>query len=207
MKFLFDLFPVILFFAAFKVYDIFVATAVAIVATLAQIVWAWYRHRQVDNMMWVSLVIIILFGGATLLFQDEDFIKWKPTVLYWLMAIILGASSLIFKNNLIRAMLGKQMVLPSLVWQRLNISWFVFFLFMGCVNLYIAFSFSVDTWVNFKLFGSMGLMLVFVILQIAMLNKYLHSAMPAATHTHTPIDKTLHISSSQDNIENKIDKD
>lgn len=204
MKFLFDLFPVILFFAAFKYYDIFVATGVAIVATIAQIGWIWCRHRQVDNMMWVSLAVIILFGGATLFFQDENFIKWKPTVLYWLMAIILGISALMFDKNLIRVMLGKQIVLPRLVWQKLNISWIVFFLFMGCANLYIAFSFSVDTWVNFKLFGSMGLMLVFVILQIALINKHLPSAFSSDTYSGNEIPQSPY---TQNRIKNKSDKD
>ena len=202
MKFLFDLFPVILFFTAFKIYDIFVATAVAIVATFVQIGWVWYRHRKVDNMLWISLALIILFGGATLLFQDETFIKWKPTVLYWLFAIILWVSSLVFGKNLIRIMLGKQIVLPSLVWHKLNMSWVVFFIFMGCVNLYIAFSFSVDTWVTFKLFGSMGLMLVFVVLQIAMLRKHLSTAVPSVSKDHVIEEKPF-----QENIENKINRD
>ncbi|PTN11908.1 septation protein A [Nitrosomonas aestuarii] len=203
MKFLFDLFPVIVFFIAFKAYDIFVATAVAIMATFVQIGWVWYRHRQVDNMMWISLAVIILFGGATLVFQDELFIKWKPTVLYWLLGIILWISSQIFGKNLIRTMLGKQMVLPSLVWQKLNISWIAFFMFMGCINLYIAFNFSVDSWVTFKLFGSMGLMLVFVVLQIAMLNKYLNTFVPEASENKVVAkDQPL-----QEKIENRTDKD
>ncbi|MDR4515931.1 MAG: septation protein A [Nitrosomonas sp.] len=202
MKFLFDLFPVILFFIAFKTHDIFVATAVAIGATFVQIGWVWYRHRKVDNMLWISLVLIILFGGATLLFQDETFIKWKPTVLYWLFAIILWVSSLVFGKNLIRIMLGKQIELPSMVWQKLNMSWVVFFIFMGCVNLYIAFSFSVDTWVTFKLFGSTGLMLVFVVLQIAMLRKHLNTAVPSM-----PEDRVMEEKPLQENIENKINKD
>ncbi len=203
MKLLFDLFPVILFFVAFKVYDIFVATAVAIMATFVQIGWAWYRHRQIDNMMWISLAVIILFGGATLIFQDELFIKWKPTVLYWLFAIVLWISSQIFGKNLIQAMLEKQMVLPFSVWQKLNISWVAFFVFMGCINLYIAFNFSVDTWVTFKLFGSMGLMLVFVILQIAMLNRYLSTMIPEVSENQT-VAKNLPL---QEKIGNKPDKE
>ncbi|MCB1983826.1 MAG: septation protein A [Burkholderiales bacterium] len=203
MKFLFDLFPVILFFIAFKTHDIFVATAVAIAATFVQIGWVWYRHRQVDNMLWISLVLIILFGGATLLFQDETFIKWKPTVLYWLFAMILWVSSLVFGKNLIRVMLGKQIVLPSLVWQKLNISWVVFFIFMGCVNLYIAYSFSVDIWVTFKLFGSMGLMLIFIVLQIVMLRKYVNIMVPSVSK-----DKVIESERAlQENIENKINRD
>jgi intracellular septation protein len=173
MKFLFDLFPVVLFFLAFKIYDIFVATAIAIAAAVMQISWLWFRHRQVDRMMWSNLAIIVIFGGATLMFQDETFIKWKPTILYWLIASVLLISHLVFRKNLIQAVLEKQMVLPDTVWSKLNLSWMVFFILMGFVNLYVAFSFSVDTWVTFKLFGATGLMLVFIILQVMMLGKYL----------------------------------
>jgi len=176
MKFLFDLFPVILFFVAFKVYDIFVATAVAIVAAIAQIGWLWFRNRQVDKMMWSNLAIIVIFGGATLVSQDETFIKWKPTVLYWLIATVLLVSNLIFRKNLIQVVLEKQMILPSVIWNKLNLSWIGFFVSMGCINLYVAFSFSVDTWVTFKLFGATGLMLAFIILQVMMLGKYLKDA-------------------------------
>src|SRR3990172_11240287 len=111
MKFLFDIFPVVLFFIAFKIFGIYVATAVAIAATFAQIGWVWWRHRKVDNMLWASLAIIVIFGGATLLLQDETFIKWKPTVLYWLFAAVLGGAS-IAGRNLIRAMLSEHMQLP-----------------------------------------------------------------------------------------------
>lgn len=137
MKFLFDLFPVVLFFIAFKTYDIFVATGVAIAATLLQIGWVWLRHRRVENMMWISLVIIILFGGATLVFQDELFIKWKPTVLYWLFAGILLGAYWFLGKNLIRAMLEKQIVLPDAAWQKLNLSWIVFS-YSWDVSIYIS---------------------------------------------------------------------
>jgi len=179
MKFLFDLFPVILFFLAFKLYDIFIATAVAIVAAIVQIGWLWFRRRQVDKMMWINLAIIVVFGGATLISQDETFIKWKPTVLYWLIATVLLLSNLVFRKNLIQTMLEKQIVVPSFVWSRLNLSWVSFFLTMGCINLYVAFSFSVDTWVTFKLFGATGLMFVFIIVQMMMIGKYLRD-MPSA---------------------------
>ena len=173
MKFLFDLFPVILFFVAFKFAGIYVATGVAIAATFAQIGWLKLRRRKVDTMMWVSLGIIVVFGGATLLLHDETFIKWKPTVLYWLFALALGGTQAIGRKNLIHAMLGEQMQLPEAVWTRLNWSWAGFFAFMGVANLYIAFNFPTDTWVNFKLFGGMGLMLVFVILQALYLARHI----------------------------------
>lgn len=173
MKFLFDLFPILLFFAAFKLQGIYIATGVAIVATFFQIGWVWTRHRKVDAMLWVSLAIITLFGGATLLLHDETFIKWKPTVLYWLFAVVLTTSAAVFRKNLIRTMMEKQFSAPDFVWRNLNLSWALFFALMGCVNLYVAFNFSTDIWVDFKLFGSMGLMLLFVILQGLMLAKYI----------------------------------
>ena len=175
MKFLFDLFPVILFFIAFKYGDIFVATGVAIAATFVQIGWVWFRHRKVDNMLWVSLGIITVFGGMTLIFHDETFIKWKPTVLYWAFALTLIVSALVFRKNLIRTLLTEQMKLPDAVWDQLNWSWAGFFIFMGFANLAVAFAFnfSTDDWVNFKLFGGVGLMLVFVIAQGLVLSKYI----------------------------------
>jgi intracellular septation protein len=173
MKFLFDIFPVVLFFVAFKFYDIYVATAVAIAATFLQIGWLWLRRRKIENMLWVSLGVIVVFGGATLLLQNETFIKWKPTVLYWLFAGALGIAALAFKKNLIRAMMEAQVTLPDPVWSRLLVSWIAFFAVMGVLNLAVAYNFSTDAWVNFKLFGGIGLMVVFVILQALMLSRYI----------------------------------
>lgn len=172
MKFLFDLFPVILFFIAFKFYGIYVATGVAIAATFVQIGWVWLRHRKVDTMLWVSLGVIVVFGGATLLLHSETFIKWKPTVLYWLFATVLAGSSLFFRKNLVRTMMEKQVTLPDPVWGRLLVSWIVFFAAMGVLNLYVAFNYSTDAWVSFKLFGGIGMMLLFVLLQGLMMAKY-----------------------------------
>lgn len=178
MKLLFDLFPVILFFIAFKLYGVFIATAVAIGATFAQIGWVWLRHRKVDTMMWVNLGVITVFGGATLVFQDEMFIKWKPTVLYWLIAVVLLIYNSFFHKNLIRLMLEKQLALPQAIWQQLNNSWIIFFILMGGLNLYVAFGYALDTWVTFKLFGSTGLMLIFIVLQILMLGKHIREQTP-----------------------------
>lgn len=176
MKLLFDLFPVVLFFLAYKLHDIFVATAVAIAATFVQIGWLWIRHRQIEKMMWINLAVIIVFGGATLVSQDEMFIKWKPTVFYWLIGSVLFISNWLFSKNLIKVALEKQLVLPAAVWNTLNLSWIVFFSIMGCVNLFVAFNYSLDTWVSFKLFGATGLMLVFIVAQIIFLGKYLKDA-------------------------------
>ena len=174
MKFLFDLFPVILFFIAFKFGGIYVATGVAMGASIVQIAWVWFKHRKVDTMLWVSLAIITVFGGMTLILHDETCIKWKPTVLYWSFAAALAISTLVLKKNLIRTLLAEQFELPEVIWKRLNWSWFGFFVFMGFANLAVAFAFgfSTDVWVNFKLFGGMGLMFVFVLLQGLLLSKY-----------------------------------
>jgi len=172
MKLLFDLFPVILFFVAFKFQGIYVATAVAIGATVAQIIWTKARHGKVDTMLWVSFAIITVFGGATLLLHDETFIKWKPTVLYWMFSSILLVSNVIFNKNLMRSLLQEKIALPLHVWHRLNLSWSLFFAVLGFINLYVAFNYTTDDWVNFKLFGFTGLMLVFVLAQGAWLSKY-----------------------------------
>jgi len=172
MKLLFDLFPVILFFAVFKFAGVFAATAVAIAATFVQVGWVKYRHGKVDTMLWVSLGIITVFGGATLLLHDETFIKWKPTVLYWFFAAALLLAPVLFKKNLMRALLQEKMMLPDAVWDNLNLAWGAFFAVLGVINLYVAFNFSTDAWVNFKLFGATGIMLVFIIAQSAILAKY-----------------------------------
>jgi len=164
LKLLFDLFPVILFFAAFKVWDIYVATAVAIAATLAQVGWVRLEGARVANLQRASLAIIVVFGGATLLLRDETFIKWKPTVLYWLSGgLFLGA--LAVGKNLVKAIMGEAVTLPDAAWSKLCVAWGIFFLLKGALNLWVAFTFSTDTWVSFKLFGGMGLMLLFVFAQ------------------------------------------
>lgn len=197
MKFLFDLFPVILFFVSYQIAGshseaaaavanqwmgggiavqqapILIATAVAIVATFAQIGWLLARGRKVDTMLWVSLGLIVVFGGATLFFHNATFIKWKPTILYWLFSTSLLVSSVVFDKNLIRSFMETQLKLPDGVWTRLNAAWIVFFATMGFLNLYVAFEFPEATWVKFKLFGGMGLMFAFVIAQSMFLGKYI----------------------------------
>jgi intracellular septation protein len=205
MKFLFDMFPVILFFGVFKWGEghtdaaqsmvgqylsglvsggsvgpeqapILLATAVAIIATIAQIGFLLARGRKVDAMLWVSLAIIVVFGGATIYFHNEAFIKWKPTVLYWVFALVLVGAQLLLNKNLIRLMMKAQIDLPDPIWIRLNMAWAAFFAAMGVINLYIAFNFPTSTWVNFKLFGFMGLMIAFVVGQTMFLSKYIKDA-------------------------------
>src|SRR6266849_8369810 len=171
MKFLFDLFPVALFFVAIQIWDIFVATAVAIAATILQVGWLLVRRKKVQPMLWASLAIIVVFGGLTLYLRDKTFILWKPTVLYWLFGSVLAGSAFLGRT-LIRALLSEQMQLPDPIWWRLNWSWVGFFAFMGAANLYVAFNYSEKIWATFKLFGGMGLMLAFVVAQALFLAKY-----------------------------------
>ncbi len=198
MKILFDLFPVILFFGVFKLaggnpdaaqafataigyqadplhLPVLLATAAAIIATLAQIIWVKLRHGKVDTMLWVSFAIILVFGGATLLLHDEAFIKVKPTVLYWLFALVLLFSNMLFNKNLIRSLMQEKMSLPTPIWNKLNLSWSGFFFALGVLNLYVAWNFPTDTWVNFKLFGATGIMLLFIVIQVAMVSKHVET--------------------------------
>jgi intracellular septation protein len=173
MKFLFDLFPIILFFIAFKFFDIYVATAVAMAATIAQIIYSKVKHGTVDNMLIISGVLIVVFGGATLFLKDPVFIQWKPSILYWLFAATLVGGQLFFKKNLMRNLMEKQISLPDAIWSKVNLAWAGLFLVLGFLNLYVAFHYSQDTWVNFKLFGITGIMFVFIIAQTLLLTKYI----------------------------------
>ena len=168
-----DFFPIALFFIAFKLGGIYIATGVAMAATLLQIGWLYFRHGKVEPMQWVSLAIITLFGGATLLTHDETFIKWKPTILYWLMGGALLVGQLFFKRNLLMKIMSAQLNLPDPIWLRLLFAWVAFFAVMGVVNLWVAFNFDTDTWVNYKLFGGMGLMIFFVLLQAMYLSRHI----------------------------------
>jgi intracellular septation protein len=201
MKILFDFLPIALFFGMFKYAEghkewaagmatewlgfmvaggsvglveapVLLATVVVIVATMAQILWLKARGKKIDTMLWVSLGLVTVLGGATIYFHSESFIKWKPTVLYWVMGGALLFGELVLKKNGIKSLMGAQMTLPEPVWRVVNFSWVAFFALMGVLNLWVAFNFPTSTWVNFKLFGGMGLMLVFVLLQAVYLNKY-----------------------------------
>jgi intracellular septation protein len=180
-KFLFDLFPLILFFIAFRFSDIFTATAVAIAAGVAQFAWLKLTRKAIEATHWINLTVIVVFGGATLFFQNDVFIKWKPTVLYWLFACILLGGKWFFRRNLMQRLMGSQISMPVSAWNKLNYSWAIFFFISGFLNLYVAFSgyFTESQWVNFKVFGLMALLLVFVIAQSIWLGKHMKD-----DHTH-----------------------
>ena len=172
MHFLAEYFPLILFFVAFKLADIYTATAVAIVASIAQIAYFKWRRGKVATMHWLSLAIIVVFGGATLLLHDETFIKWKPTVLYWLFGVVLLVGRLGFRRNLIGALLP-DLVLPEAVWARITWAWVAFLGAMGAANLYIASHFPTDVWVNFKIWGGIGMFMLAAVATVASVARYL----------------------------------
>lgn len=173
MKVFFDLFPVILFFVAFKLSDIFIATATAIGATIAMIIYSKVRHGKVEKTLMINGLVISILGGITLLLHDKTFIMWKPTVLYWLFAGALFISNVFFKKNLIRQMMGKMLNPPETVWNKLNLVWVVFLIALGFLNIYVFKNYDEDTWVNFKLFGVTSMMFIFMMAQTFMLKDYL----------------------------------
>jgi intracellular septation protein len=180
MKALFDFFPLILFFAAFKLYDIYVATAIAIVATFLQVGYVWIKYRRFEPTHIITLVVISFFGGLTLFFHNDAFIMWKPSVVNWIFALIV-IGSVLLKRSVIKALMGKQIELPDPIWNRLSIAWALFFLAMGFLNMYVAFYYQPDlpeevrreTWVNFKVFWMLGLTLLFSVVQMLFIAKYI----------------------------------
>ncbi|OYY66187.1 MAG: septation protein A [Burkholderiales bacterium 28-67-8] len=202
MKLLLDFLPIFLFFGTFKYAEshkdwaaafasehfgfivsggvvgvkeapVLLSTVVVIIATALQVAWLVARGRKVDMMLWVSLALVVVLGGATIWFHNENFIKWKPSVLYWTMALALWASAALFGKNLLNKLMGEQVKLPDAIWARLNWLWCGFFTAMGLINLYVAYNFSTDVWVNYKLFGGMGLMFAFMIGQGLYLSRHI----------------------------------
>lgn len=153
MRFLIDFFPIALFVAAYKLADIYTATGVLMAATLLQTAIIYAIDRKLQTLQKVTLVLVIVFGALTLALHDERFIKWKPTVLYSSMAIVLGAALWIWKKNFLQILLGTQLTLPESVWGRLTLIWIGYFLFMAGINAYVAAYYSTEDWVNFKLWG------------------------------------------------------
>jgi len=205
MKFLFDFLPVILFFGTFKLAEahpddaarfttdhfgaivsggvvgadeapVLLATLVVIVATLMQVATQLLRGKKVDVMLWVTFGLVVVLGGATVWFHNPTFIKWKPSVLYWVMALAFWLSQAVFRKNLLQALIGEQLELPPKVWQRLNVAWVAFFAFMGVLNLYVAYTYSTSAWASFKAFGATGLMVVFMVAQGFYLSRHLKPA-------------------------------
>ena len=174
-KIIFDFLPLILFFVALKLGDIYIATKVAMAATVLQIIWLKVKRQRIEASHWLNLIVIVLFGGLTIYLQDENFIKWKPTVLYWIFALIIAGALLISNNNLIKRLMGTQITLPEPVWTKLAYSWSAFFALMGILNLFVAFSgyFTIDQWATFKVFGLTILLIAFVIGQSLVLAKYM----------------------------------
>jgi intracellular septation protein len=173
MKLLYDFFPVLLFFISFKLWGIYTATVAAIIASFLQVIGYWAKHRSFERMHLVTLALIVVLGGATLVFHDPMFIKWKPTGIYWISAIVFFLSNFIGKSSLVQKMMEKNIDLPAKVWTRLNYAWVIFFSLMGALNIYVAYNYSTNAWVNFKLFGGMGITLLFVFLQAIYLSKHI----------------------------------
>lgn len=178
MKLLYDFFPIVLFFLSFKLYGMYTATVVAIVASFAQVIFYRIRHQSFDKMQLISLALMTVLGGATLIFQNPLFFKWKPTAIYWVSALIFVGSTLMSKKPIIQRMLEANIQLPEKIWSRLNHAWGVFFTLLGGFNLFVAYHFDTNTWVNFKLFGATGLTLSFVIIQALYLAKHVTEPSP-----------------------------
>lgn len=165
MQLLFDFFPVIAFFVAYKLTDIYVATGVIIVSVIAQTAIQWLRHRKISTMALISGVLVLIFGGLTLWIRDEMFIKWKVTVVNWLFASGFILSHYIGEQPVIQRMLSGNVELDRTHWLKLSWMWIGFFVFLGTINLYIAYTYSTDVWAAFKLYGMLGLTLAFALLQ------------------------------------------
>ena len=202
MKLLLDFLPILLFFGTFKYTEshkewaaafatehlgwmvaggtvgtteapVMLATVVVVIASLVQVAWLKARGKKVDLMLWISLTLVVVLGGLTVWLHSETFIKWKPTGLYWAMGLSFLISQTLLGKNLLKLMMGEQMQLPDAVWKRLGLAWVVFFAAMGVLNLWVAYNFSTSTWVNFKLFGGIGLMLLFTLGQGLYISRHL----------------------------------
>lgn len=173
MKQLFEFFPILLFFIAYKLYDIYVATAVVIVATVIQVAYMWFRYRKVETMQWITLVLILVMGSATIFLHNEQFIKWKLSIIEWLFGLAFLGSQFIGKKPFVERMMSKTLTLPDPIWRRLNMMWGCFFMSVGFINVYVMYNFSTDDWVTFKTFGVPGMMLAFILIQVVFLYKYI----------------------------------
>lgn len=173
MKIFFDYLPIIFFFIAYKIAGIYVATTVAILTLCVQILICLCRRQPIDNSQWINLGLLVILGGATLVLHDEIYIKWKVSVVYWAFGLILFAMQAIRQKSILKSLMGKQLSVPDRVWKKLSYAWASFFMSMGFINLYVIYHYTTEQWVNFKLFGTLGLLLVFCIAQAIYLNPYL----------------------------------
>lgn len=183
MKFLFDFFPILLFFAAFKLYGIYVATSVAIAASFVQTGYFWLKHRRFESMHLITLGLVVVFGGATLIFHNDTFIKWKFSIVNWLFGAVFLFTHYLGDKPLLKRALGSQISLPDFVWRRLNMVWVVYFMFLGFANLYVMQHFDTDTWVSIKTFGDLALTVLLTLGQGVYMYRYLKPAtVPADNH-------------------------
>lgn len=183
LKFLYDFLPIIIFFATYKLTgnDIYAATTAAIIATLIHTAIQWFMHKKLENQHIINLVVILVFGSLTLIFHDDTFIKWKVTVINWIFGLVLLGSQFIGKKNIIHRQLGEAIKLPDPIWFKLNMMWVSFFIFCGLLNLYVAFFYGLnlseearqEIWVDFKLYGMLGLTFAFMIVQIFYLQRHI----------------------------------
>lgn len=176
MKFLFDILPIIIFFLAYKVAGIFIATAVAIIVSIIQLAVFWFMYRRVEGMLLVSCLLVVVLGSMTLLLHNEMFIKWKPTVIYWVFALAFLGSQFIGDKPIVERMLESNIELSKAIWFKLNMSWIAFFTFVGFLNLYVVYHYSTAAWVNFKLIGIIGLTLAFLVGQGIYISRHLKNS-------------------------------
>jgi len=173
MKQLLEFIPVILFFITYKLYDIYTATAVIIVATIIQVAITWFKYKKVEPMQWITLGLIVVMGGATIYLQNEQFIKWKLTVIEWLFGLAFLGSQFFGKKTFVERMMGANIELPAPVWKKLNLAWASFFISVGGINIYVMQNYNTDDWVTFKTFGVPGLMLIFIVIQMIFIYKHI----------------------------------
>ncbi|MGB0662271.1 MAG: septation protein A [Pontibacterium sp.] len=174
MKLLLDFLPIVIFFVVYKnTDDIILATAVLIPATLLQMAYTWFKTKTIEKMQLVTLVLVVVLGGATVAFQDKTFIQWKPSIVNWLFGLAFLGSHYIGDKPIVQRLMGASINLPSHAWLKLSWAWIAFFFAVGGVNLFVAYTFSEEIWVDFKLFGMLGLTLVFILVQGVYISKYL----------------------------------
>ncbi len=173
MKQLLEFFPILLFFIAYKAYDIYIATAVVIGATIIQVIIAWFKYRKVETMQWITLGLVIVFGGATIILHDEQYLKWKFSIIEWLFGVAFLSSHFIGEKTFIERMMASNLSLPATIWTRLNFSWATFFISVGFINVYVMYNYNTDDWVTFKTFIAPALMVVFMVVQMSFIYKYI----------------------------------